>query len=383
MRSEAKHPVSLVLSGGGARAAYQVGVVKALAERFPNLPFQIITGSSAGSLNAVVLGLHAPNFRKGAEHLVQIWANLSTEQVYEAKVLPLTWGLIKGIVQFLGGGSSLVAEQRGLFDSAPLAALIRRNMDFEKLNKNLEFGSLQALGITATGYSVPFTTTFCGGTRVRPWVRPSRVGLKAQLGPEHLMASTSLPFLFPPVRIGTAWFGDGSMRQTHPLAPSIHLGARKILAIGLRKKSEPQISALEERFPPPTLAQVLGTIFNGIFLDGFEADGRHLALINRVLERVPQELPTGTMDLPTDHTLRPVALHVISPSQDLGKLALSFLDRPPWTIKLLMRGLGHSRMKTADFASYLLFEGAFAGKLMEIGFQDACDQMDRIEAFLA
>ncbi|MCB1052913.1 MAG: hypothetical protein KDC71_20090, partial [Acidobacteria bacterium] len=251
------------------------------------------------------------------------------------------------------------------------------------LHNKLEEGHLRALAITATGYSMPFTTTFCSGNSLRAWIRPGRVGVPTRVGPLHLLASSSLPFLFPAVRIHEAYFGDGSMRQTHPLAPSIHLGARRILAIGLRKKNQPQLSALEAKYPPPSLAEVLGTIFNGIFLDGFEADGRHLSLINRVLDQIPDEnLSHATMELHTDHTLRKIGLNILTPSEDLGKLALDFLDSPPWTISFLMRGLGHKKAKSADFASYLLFEGSYAKRLIELGYRDGQAQWAQVEPFL-
>ncbi|MCB1053576.1 MAG: patatin-like phospholipase family protein, partial [Acidobacteria bacterium] len=207
--SSHKGPVSLVLSGGGARAAYQVGVLKYFAEQTDHLPFQIITGSSAGSLNAAVLAQHAPDFKQGVAHLEEIWTNLTTQQVYIAKALPLTWGLIKGLIQFLRAGKGRKLRQRGLFDSSPLMDLITRNMDFEKLHNKLEEGHLRALAITATGYSMPFTTTFCSGNSLRAWIRPGRVGVPTRLGPLHLLASSSLPFLFPAVRIHEAYFGDG------------------------------------------------------------------------------------------------------------------------------------------------------------------------------
>lgn len=339
-------------------------------------PFQVITGVSAGGINAAALAGHRGSFRHATRDLCAAWLRLSTDKVFKANFTSLTESGLQWLWTLLTGGITLGFEVQGLLDTAPLCRYLSKRLDMEGIQANLSAGRLKALGLTATSYSTGETVTFVHG---RPdstlWQRAGRRAVRATIRLDHVMASAALPLVFPAVRIANDFYGDGSIRQTSPLAPAVHLGAGRLLTISARyprteaEKAERQVSG----YPPP--AQILGMLMHSVFLDALENDAERLERINRTLTLLPPETshPEG---------LRPIRLLVLRPSRDLGKLSVGLLKHLPRPVRILTRGLGASRTTTPDFLSYLLFERSFIERLIELGYQDAYARRDEIARFL-
>jgi NTE family protein len=365
------------MSGGGARAAYQVGVLRALARRWPTLQPQVITGVSAGAINAASLAGYPGSFVESLERLGQLWAGLTTEDVFRTDGPSLLrigyrWGK-----RLLSGGEA-GRKAHGLVDTAPLQRLLARHLDpngngIEGIGENIRAGRLGAFGITATNYVTGRSVTWVQGRDVRSWEFPKRRSVSARIGVEHVMASAALPLIFPAVRVGADWYGDGGIRLTAPLSPALHLGAERVLAVSTRyartsaEAEEPAVSG----YPPP--AQILGVLMNAIFLDLLDQDATTLRRISRLAEDLAPEDRGG---------LRPVRLLVIRPSQDLGRLAGDYEPELPPTFRFLMRGLGTRETRSPDWLSMLLFEPDYIRHLIEIGEGDAEAQIDDIAALL-
>ena len=380
----------LILSGGGARAAYQVGVLSAIARMrreagaHPGNPFPVISGTSAGAINAAFLACHADNFDMAIEDLVQVWSQFQAEQVYKSDVL----GMIRSGARWLSLLSLgwLIAQKRlrpkSLLDNDPLSTLLQERIDLDRLPTLLRDGHLQALAITASSYSTGEHVTFYDSCRaVTPWIRNQRLAQHGRLSHQHLLASSAIPFIFPAMRLdgpqGSAYFGDGSMRQTAPISPAIHLGASKILVIGAGRMMEPrQLSSQEPTYP--SLAHIAGHALSSIFLDALAVDVERMQRINQTLQLIPA-------DKRQDTHLRPVELLLIAPSQRLDEIAARHADNLPTTVKSLLRTLGASLtgMQGQGHAliSYLLFEAAYTCELIALGQADAQQQKDSIHQF--
>ncbi len=378
MTSNGAATTALALTGGGARGAYQVGVLAGIADRVgDDLSFPIVTGVSAGGINAAALAAHRGPLGETVRELADAWLRLSVERVFRSNFLALTgsfarWGLK------LGTAGRAPFEIRGLLDTRPLQAYLQETIDFTGLDENIARGRLRALALSTTGYSTGCTVTFVhGAPGTASWSRMRRMSQHAKIGIEHVMASAALPLLFPAIRIGEEYFGDGSIRHAAPLAPAIHLGAERILAVSVRYRLTPEERAVPQvrGYPPP--AQILGMIMHGVFLDALENDAERLQRINRTLRLLPpgSEHPEG---------LRPVDVLLLRPSRDLGKLSVGLIDALPRPLRILARGLGASETTTPDFLSYLLFECPYIERLIELGFEDARARWaDTIEPFLA
>ncbi|MDA2928527.1 patatin-like phospholipase family protein [Acidobacteria bacterium AH-259-O06] len=368
---------ALVLSGGGARGAYQAGVLSAIAERIgAETYFPVITGVSAGAINAVSLASHTGSLVEACAALRRGWLSLSPPKVFKADFVSLTGTLLKWLWMLLSGGITPGFQVRGILETEPLRGYLDRVIDPSGIEANLRAGRLRALALSATSYTTGQTITFVHGLPGVPtWERAGRRAVLTKIGLEHVMASSALPLIFPAIQIGDDYYGDGSIRQGAPLAPSIHLGADRLLAISVRyprstaEAAEPQM----EGYPPP--AQVLGMLMNAIFLDALETDSERLERINRTLAL----LPTGAV--PPD-LLRPIQLLVVRPSKDLGKLAADFAGQLPRALRILSRGLGAHQSKAPDFLSYLLFERPYIRCLIQLGYSDGAAQWDRIGPFL-
>lgn len=385
---------ALVLSGGGARAAYQVGVLRALVRirraalgplgRQHN-PFGVICGTSAGAINAAALACHADRFEAAVEVVARVWENFHADHVYRADSL----GVIRTGAQWLTMVSIgwVIARWRrarpkSLLDNSPLAELMQRLVPLQRLPSMLEQGHLQALAVTASSYSSGEHYTFYDAARpITPWERSQRVAVQGRLTHEHLLASSAIPFVFPATCIGSAseggWFGDGSMRQTAPLSPAVHLGAQRLFIVGVGRTQEPPGRAVQVG-GYPNLAQIAGHAMSSIFLDALAVDIERMRRINRTLALLPD---SALADTP----LRPLEALVISPSQRLDEIAARHLGALPPAVRALLRGVGVGGQGTeargSALASYLLFEAPYTRELMALGEADTDARRDEVLRF--
>ncbi len=368
--------IALVLSGGGARAAYQVGVLCAMSERRPELKIPIHAGVSAGAINTITLAAHPGTFGASVRVLKRAWSRLTVEDVYRVRV----GGLVRGGFRWIGQRAFHRKREptvvRGVFDMEPLRAFLGQRVKFEQIAKNVETGHLRAVTLSATCYTSGETVTFVQGAPDVPmWERSQRRGVRSQLNLDHVLASVAIPILFPAVRIGEGFYGDGSVRQAAPLAPAVHLGADRIIAISMRASWQVKEKPRSEETWYPSAAQVMGMLFHSIFLDSLDQDAERLERINSILRAVPPGAAVAG-------NLRPVKLLVLRPSLDLGVLARPHTRRLPTIIRSLVESIGGQSEGASDFISYLLFDPAYTVPLMELGYDDTNDQWDRIERFL-
>ncbi len=372
--------LGLVLTGGGARAAYQVGALTALAELFGTgpLPFQVVCGVSAGAINGSALAAQAEDFVLAVRHLSETWLELTPDQVYRTDALSLVSigsGWFRGLT---AGGTQPPRRYNHLLDTAPLRELLAREIPFEHIHQHIRENRLRGVAVSATNYVTGTSVTFFDApSEVKPWARSRRLGLREPIGIDHVMASAAIPIFFPPVKVGSAFYGDGGVRLTAPLSPALHLGADRILVIGIRHPRTAQDTAAmqdsAEREDLP-LSQILGVLMNAVFLDSLEPD------IERV-ERVTTMLPS--LQRPGDARLRPVHVLLLQPSEDLGALAADQVVRFPRTLRFLLKGLGASQRGGADLLSYLAFEHEYIERLVKLGAEDTRARFEEIRAFLA
>jgi NTE family protein len=382
----------LVLMGGGARAAYQVGVLRALARIRREVgaprgnPFGVIAGTSAGAINAAAIACQADRFDQAVAGLVKVWREFGAEQVYRADA----FGVVRSGTRWLTMltlGWALArwrrASPRSLLDNRPLAELLARVIPFDRLPGLLNDGHLSALAITASSYSSGNHVTFCQTARpFEPWLRSQRVAVPASIGLEHLLASSAIPFVFPAVSLPVSgqaeWFGDGSMRQSAPISPAVHLGAERVLIVGAGRLQEPPG---ERRVggPYPSLAQVAGHALSNIFLDALAVDIERAQRINRTLELLDPRVRARS-------PLRPLELLVIAPSQRLDDIAARHVESLPPAVRKLLRGIGVGQGNGggrggAALASYLLFEAGFTRELIALGVADTMTRRDEVVEF--
>ena len=372
--------VGLVLTGGGARAAYQVGVLRAIAEMLPPgapCPFPIICGTSAGAFNATVLAANASNFRHGVRQLMTVWKNFHVHQVYRADPLGVILNSGKWIMAGLFGG----LDRRtpiSLLDNSPLADLLGTGLDFSGVQRSIDDGHLYAFSITCSGYTSGQSVTFYQGVPgLDPWHRARRIGIPATIGLEHLMASSALPFIFPATHINREFFGDGSMRQIAPVSPALHLGANRLFVIGVGRQLQSQQQERIKTEAYPSLAQIAGHCLNSIFLDSLEVDLERLQRINRTLSMMPSEVRAKN-NMP----LHEVDFRVISPSEALEKIALNYTNTLPRTIRALLYTVGALKKSGSNLVSYLLFEKEYCRALIKLGYNDSMQRRDELMKFL-
>jgi NTE family protein len=371
--------IGLILTGGGARAAYQVGVLKAIAELQPRRahnPFPVICGTSAGALNAATIAVNAQNFRKGVRYLNNIWKNFHANQIYRTDVVgvfnnSMLW--MAGLI--LSGLGINRLKQVSLLDNSPLAELLEEILPCEKIQQNIDAGLVHALSITASGYSSGQSVTFYQGVSgIAPWRRTRRIGVPTRIETRHLLASSAIPFLFPAALINREYFGDGSMRQIAPIGSALHLGATRILVVGSTNDELEQ-----ERHPGseyPTLAQIAGHALNSIFLDSMEVDLERVQTVNRMVAVMPEEARQRI-------GLKHVEVLVISPSESIDKIAARHAADLPWTIRMLLRLVGSGqRSSSATLISFLLSEKKYCSALIDLGYRDAMRRRDELVRFL-
>lgn len=372
--------LGLVMGGGGARAAYQVGVLRHIAQHYPRLEVPYIHGISAGAINAAGLASHHGTFLQAVDELSHLWGDLTIDHVFRVDPRSLAMNSMRWLRQLGGGGLRGGRIQvRGLVDTTPLDAYLTETLhavdrELTGIQYNVDHGGLKAFAVSTTCYSTGASVTWLQGRDVATWERPQRVTRPTTITVDHIMASAALPLLFPAIQIERDWYGDGGVRLTAPLSPALHLGARRILAISNRyDRSKKEVEHASTRgYPPP--AQVAGVLFNAIFLDLLDHDALRLERLNRLLKALPEEHRYG---------LEPVKLLVLRPSVDLGRLSSRFEARLPRSIRFLTRGLGTRETESPDVLSLILFQADYLRALMEVGEADAAARHDEIMEFLA
>ena len=378
VEAKKKATTGLILSGGGARAAYQVGVLSAIADLLPESsdnPFEVIVGTSAGAINAVSLACGALDFQQSIRKLTAIWQSFRTDLVYRTDWL----GVLRQAGRFVGQhvlGFGRGLEPVALLDNSPLRELLLKELDFSGINLAVARRKLHAVAVTAFAYQSGQAVTFYQGRgNIEPWARHRRNGLPARLGVEHLMASSAIPLLFPPVRLNNEYFGDGAVRQAAPISPALHLGADRVLVIGVRSKTqETQVIPMTAR--PPSLAQMGGHLLNSTFIDNLESDLELLGRLNILGQMLPE------MERKKYLGLSPVDVLVISPSKKIDDIAARHRHQLPASLRLFLRGPGAMRASGGGVLSYLLFERGYCNELIELGYQDAMSKKAELIAFL-
>lgn len=365
---------AIVLSGGGARGAYQVGVISAISHLFqqekidPNI--DIYTGVSAGAINAGFLAAYCDNFHEAAKRLVDLWSHIHSNQVFFTDAVHLGKIGLKWMGELSFGGLTGTTPGRALLDTSPLHELISKNLDFSRIERNILNKKLEALAITAMDYENSDAITFVQGRADKKlWQKSRRSAEATKITPDHIMASSAIPLLFPPVKIEPRYFGDGCVRNSHPCGPSIYLGADHLIIIGVRNQTG-STSNPSAHSQPPSVARVLNVLLNSVLLDGIELDVERLKRVNDLVHSLPKENHSQI-------TYKPLEYAWIAPSVDIGEIAFTKSSQLPRIIRYLLKGLGTIE-EASEIVSYLLFEPAFCSELIEIGFEDGLKQKDEI-----
>jgi NTE family protein len=366
------------MGGGGARAAYQVGSLRYLARRFPDLDVPIVTGVSAGGINAAHFASHHGSFAQAIHELSGLWERLTVEDVFRVDTPSLGWIGLRWIFQLMSGGVGGAVSVQGLVDTTPLHSFLSEVLhavdgELTGIQRNLAVGRLKAVALSTSSYTTGQSLTWIQGRDLHDWKRPQRRSEQTVLKVDHVMASSALPLFFPAIKVGDEFYGDGGIRLTAPLSPALHLGAGKILAISTRYNRTAAEAGVPEvlGYPPP--AQVLGVLLNSVFLDLLDQDALRLQRLNSLLRRLPKEKRNG---------LREVDLLVLRPSVDLGRLANEFEPQLPKTFRFLTRGLGTRQTSSPDLLSMVLFQQDYLCRLIELGEADAEARAEEIDAFV-
>lgn len=391
----------LVLTAGGARGAYQAGVLKRIGEirslEGRPTPFPIVTGASAGAINGAAIAAGADNFRETTRRLAQVWSEIQIGDVFRTDTLAFggiaaKWIRDLSFGAIFGGGSA-----QSLLDASPLRGFIAKQIPFGRIQPFIERGLLYALGVNATNYHSGKSYTFIQGRSGHPiWERSRRLAYPVKMGVEHILASSAIPIVFPPVLIradfGDYYYGDGALRLIAPFSPAIRLGANRVFAIGIRSQRASEETTQADlgggKRPvmrrPPVLAEILGVALNSIFLDHLDADLDHLVRMNELIMHYVHS-GSAVSSPPRDAVKTPMRIVlplVVNPSVDLGKLAEDFSRKLPLTIRYLLEGLGSSRSQSSDLMSYMLFDPSYCRALVDIGYRDAGERIAEVEQFL-
>jgi NTE family protein len=372
-----KPRAGLVLTGGGARAAYQVGVVKAVRDILGNPvknPFPILCGTSAGAINATGLAVLADDFTRAVGSLLEIWEHMRCDLVYRTDFLRI----MQSAARWLG---AMMLFSRGnpvsLLDNTPLKEMLQKGMAFERIQGHIDSGALYAVSVTASGYTSGQSVSFFqGGSGLEGWERNQRIGAAVVLNYEYLLASAALPFIFPAVKVHREYFGDGSMRQIAPVSPALHLGADRVLIVGTGRQTAEQARARSNIYP--SLAQIAGHALNSIFLDSLAVDIERLQRINRTVTLIPPDKLEGSSLM-----LRPVKVLFITPSQPIERIAARFVHQLPRSVRMVLRPTGALTRSGSNLASYLLFEDSFCRALIDLGYQDTMVREAEVREFFS
>lgn len=380
--------MGLALVGGGARGAYQAGVLRGLGEilgkKYGNRPFlDIVTGISAGSINAAYVSSKADRMAEAVEGLYALWREIHVGQVMRTSMVSLASNGTRWIRDLSLGGLMPSSKTRSnhILDTTPLHEFLRSNIDFDAIKSHVDQDLLHGFAVSATNYNTGTAVTFFDGhPEIKTWTRSSRLGRRSRIGLQHILASAAIPILFKPVPIDGAFFGDGGIRMDTPLSPAIHLGADRVLAISIRHPRSyeitEQLNASSDQQPQRDIAvaDIAGVMLNAAFLDGLDSDAERMARINQTIALIDERRRN-------EYALRPIPLLVIRPSVDLATLAIDQFKRFPRALRYMMKGLGASDASGSDFISYLAFDPTYTRPLLEIGYADALAQRDQIEAF--
>jgi NTE family protein len=372
-QAAARPRIALVLPGGGARSAYQVGALKAIASWYPAgtpLPFRLLCGTSAGAILAAVLASYAPRFRQGSAALDRVWRGFHVDQVFRSDARSMLRSGAQVLLALLSGGW-LVPPPRSLFDNSPLRQLLEWRVNFARIRQALDAGLLDALAITATSFASGESVSFIDSrTAFRGWERPGQRGVAAELRLDHLMASAAIPFMFPPVKMMGTYFGDGAMRQVTPLAPAIRLGADRIMVIGVRERGRAPVGAAMSG--SPTFGQLFGFMLDTLFMEGLDADLERLQRINELLVKAPGAVAG----------MRRIDTLVMHPGGDLSAVAIEHRKEMPRSVRSLLRTMGAASEMGGQLTSYLLFEAGYTRALIRMGHDEAESRREEICGFL-
>jgi NTE family protein len=365
----------LVLTGGGARAAYQVGVLKAVRDILGNPvknPFPIVCGTSAGAINAASLAVFADDFTRAVGNLLEVWEHMHCEHIYRTEWRHILRTGAKWLAAMM-----LISRNNpiSLLDNQPLREMLERNLDFNQIQHHIDAGALYAVCITASGSTSGQSVSFFqGGSGLEGWERNQRIGAAVPLKIDLLLASAALPFIFPAVKFNREYFGDGSMRQIAPVSPALHLGADRVLIVGTGRQNTDQARARSNVYP--SLAQIAGHALNSIFLDSLAVDIERLERINRTVKLIPPERLSDSAV-----QLRPVKVLFITPSQPIERIAARFLHELPASVRFVLRPTGALNRSGSNLASYLLFEESFCRALVDLGYQDTASREAEVRDF--
>jgi len=371
----ARSRAGLVLTGGGARAAYQVGVVKAVRDILGNPvknPFPIVCGTSAGAINAATLAVFADNFSRAVGSLLEVWEHMRCEHIYRTDA----WHIMRTGARWLLA-MMLVSRRNpiSLLDNAPLRDMLDKNLNFDRIQAHIDSGALYAVCVTASGYTSGQSVSFFqGGSGLEGWERNQRIGAAVTIKLDYLLASAALPFIFPAIKVHREYFGDGSMRQIAPVSPALHLGADRVLIVGTGRQTMDDARARSNTYP--SLAQIAGHALNSIFLDSLMVDIERLERINRTVKLIP---PDKLAD--SSVQLRAVKVLYITPSQPIERIASRFVHELPRTVRFVLRPTGALNRSGSNLASYLLFEESFCRALIDLGYRDTVAREAEVREF--
>jgi len=370
---------ALVLTGGGARAAYQVGVLSAIAKFVPRnhgIPFPIICGTSAGAINTTALACYASCFHLGVKKLEWVWKNINTSRIYHSDSMRVFSHLSKGMLASFQADYANKSS-RSLLNNAPLRDLLNMVIDFKRIDANILGGYLSAVSVTASSYSNGDSISFYQSEEsISPWFRAKRHGEPCQINSEHLMASAAIPLVFPSIKIRQEHYGDGSIHQLSPLSPAIHLGGENLFIVGVEQPKEP-LHNNENNPHPPTAATVAGHLLDTIFADTLLSDIERLERINETIKLIPESVRNKK------EGLKPISSFLINPSHDFNAMAVDYFSDLPLSIRLLLRTVGISNDSESSIVSYLLFEKNYCRQLIKLGFEDTMEQETAIRKHLS
>ena len=375
-----RRDIGLVLPGGGARCAYQVGVLKAIAEMAPRgaaNPFPVISGTSAGAVNGVVLATRARRFQHALTDLERVWANFQTHHVFRSDSKTMVKGALQWLTAF-GSAGLLGTDPRSLLDNEPFRNLLKRHVKFTHIQDSIDRGHLDAIAITAAGYGSARSISFFQGKEgLETWTRVRRRGQRTDITLDHVMASIAAPLIFPPVLMGREYFGDGAMRQATPLSPAVRLGAKRLLVIGIRNEEQDPEPAPDQVIPHPSLGRIAGYMLDALLMDGLSSDLERLMRINEIVNEQPGRKLHGDVA-----NLKAIDALIIYPSQDVREIALRYVDEMPKSVRILMRMLGAMNYGGRQLVSYLLFESGYTQALIKLGYDDAVRRREELLNFM-